>query len=347
MRATLAIVLAAASPQAETGGAGGAQAADRSRVPVGGHPAEIVPFTPPRALRRPVRRDGLPRWWADGRRCSTGCRPAARGGWPLRPFHRQHAIRAAINELRTGSLHSGIDVQARNGQAVYAMQGGTATVAGRGFDAHVRVGRFVYWHIRPWVRTGQYVVPYSTVLGTIVAPAGHVHVTDQLGRVELNPLRPGGRVLRPWRDTAPPVVGIPLFRRDRGVTVEAYDPQSFVVRTTYPTPVLAPAALAWRLRTHRGRRIGGLRWALRGTRVYPFSLARRIYAPGARGGGFRCFARHPRCTPTWRYRLAGGLAPRLPRLAPGRYVLTIYAWDWAGNASALDVRFTRRARASR
>jgi hypothetical protein len=224
------------------------------------------------------------------------------------------------------------------------MQSGTATVTEQGFDTNVQVGRFVYFHVNPWVATGQYVSAYSTVVGTVRSPAGHVHVTDQVGRTELNPLRPGGRVVGPWRDTARPVIGLPHIRRDRRVTVEVYDPQSYVVRTTYATPVLAPAAIAWRLRTRRGRRIGPLHWALRGTRVYPFSIRHRVYAPGARGGGYLCFAFHPRCTPTWRYWLAGGLAPRIPRIARGRYVLTIYAWDWAGNASALDVAFAKGGR---
>jgi hypothetical protein len=91
-------------------------------------------------------------------------------------------------------------------------------------------------------------------------------------------------------------------------------------------------------RARGGRAITGLRWALRGTHVYPFSLRHRIYAPGARGGGFVCFAYHPRCTPNWSYKLAGGLAPRL-QLRPGIYRLHIYAWDWAGNTTARDVRF--------
>jgi hypothetical protein len=339
--AAFAIALAAASPNVESGGFGPQAGAARSRVPVGGHPANVVPFTPPEGLRRPNARDGVPRFWADGGFCSTGCRPGAQSGWPLRPFHSQHAIRAGINELRTGSMHSGIDIQARNGQAAYAMESGTATVTHQGFDTNVQVGRFVYFHVHPWVSTGQYVSAYSTVLGTVIAPGGHLHVTDQIGRTELNPLRPGGRVVGPWKDTAPPVIGIPTMRRDRRIVVEAYDPQSFVVHTTYSTPVLAPAALAWRLRTAGGRRIGVLNWALRGTRVYPFSLRHTIYAPGARGGGFVCFAYHPRCVPRWRYWLAGGLAPRLPRVGVGAYVLTVYAWDWAGNATALDVPFDR------
>ena len=38
------------------------------------------------------------------------------------------------------------------------------------------------------------------------------------------------------------------------------------------------------------------------------------------------------------YWLAGGLTRPLPlsSLPRGRYRLTVYAWDWAGNTSALD-----------
>jgi hypothetical protein len=53
--------------------------------------------------------------------------------------------------------------------------------------------------------------------------------------------------------------------------------------------------------------------------------------------GFLCFARQVVCKPLWRYRLAGGLAPRLPRYNfRGRVRLTVYAWDWAGNVTARD-----------
>jgi hypothetical protein len=326
------------SSHLDSGLAAPAGAATRSRVPVGGHPASVVPFTPSPLLRRPTARERLPRLWADGRACSSGCRPrGAVPGWPLRPFDRQHALRAGLNELRTGSLHGGIDVQARNGQRVFAIQPGYARVLRpTGIDAQVQVGAFVYWHVVPTVRDGQWVVPYRTVVGRVRYPAGHLHLTELRGGRELNPLRPGGRVLSPWRDAARPVIGAPRLRPGGAVWVRAYDPQSFVVRTTYPTPVLAPAALAYRLRTARGRPVGPLHWALRGAHVIPYAFAPRLYAPGARGGGWVCFAYHPRCTPNWHYRLAGGLAPALPRLAPGRYRLSVYAWDWAGNTVARD-----------
>ena len=319
-----------------------ATAATRSTVPVGGHPAGVVPFTPSPRLRPPRRADHLPSFRADGRPCSTGCRPpGAIDGWPLRPFHRQHALRAGLNELRTGSMHIGVDIQARNGQAVYAMSSGAAHVIRHGIDTRVKVGRYLYWHVIPSVSEGQHVSAYRTVVGHVLTPAGHLHLSETLGNDPsderyLDPLRPGGRVLSPYRDLAPPVIGEPHLDGGGVVDLRAYDPQSFVVRTTYVTPVLAPAALAYRLYTAPGRALTPLRWALRGTHVYPFSLAHVIYLPGSRGGGWLCFAYHPRCTPNWHYRLAGGLAPPLPRVAPGTYRLTTYAWDWAGNVTARD-----------
>lgn len=336
-RSPAAQPVATASAEIDSGPA--ANSAARSRVPVGGHPAGVVPFTPAPQLRAPTRADHLPPFWDDGRACSAGCYPGGvRPGWPLKPFHSQHPIRAGLNELRTGSMHVGIDIQAYNGQAVYAIQSGTARVIQpTGIDSRVRVGRFIYWHVIPSVSTGQGVAAYRTVVGHVLTPAGHLHLSEVLGGDDdfVNPLRPGGRVLSPYRDLAPPVIGAPRLLGGGRVDVHAYDPQSFVVRTTYPTPVLAPAALAYRLYDLGGHAVTDLRWALRGTHVYPFSLARVVYAGGARGGGWLCFAFHPRCTPNWNYHLAGGLAPPLPDLH-GRYRLTTYAWDWVGNVTARD-----------
>jgi hypothetical protein len=135
------------------------------------------------------------------------------------------------------------------------------------------------------------------------------------------------------------------------VMVGAFDPQSYVQTATYETPVLAPAALAWRLFSAGGHPLTGLQWALRATQNYPPSLKPVIFAPRARNPGFDCFVFRHVCTPTWNYWLAGGLTQTLPLdvLRPGRYRLSVYAWDWAGNTSALDdwltlpLRHPRRA----
>src|SRR5437016_13689199 len=136
------------------------------------------------------------------------------------------------------------------------MQGVTTQVPRPGFDTPVRVGRFLYWHVIPSVSNGQHVTPYRTVVGHVPTPAGHLHlseVLDAAANYYINPLRAGGRVLAPYRDLAPPVIGTPHIDSGGVVDVAAYDPQSFVVHTTYPTPALAPAALAYRLYDPPGR----------------------------------------------------------------------------------------------
>jgi hypothetical protein len=77
---------------------------------------------------------------------------------------------------------------------------------------------------------------------------------------------------------------------------------------------------------------------MRGSQHFATSLKPVIFAPGASNPGFNCFFRRRRCIPNWVYWLAGGLTQPLPLagLAPGRYRLTVYAWDWVGNTSALD-----------
>jgi hypothetical protein len=105
--------------------------------------------------------------------------------------------------------------------------------------------------------------------------------------------------------------------------------------------VLAPAALAWRLYDARGRAITGLNWALNSSGYISPSLKPVIFAPGASNPGFACFYTQLICIPNWVYNLAGGLTPQLPfgAIRRGRYRLTIYAWDFAGNTSALDYWF--------
>jgi hypothetical protein len=257
-------------------------------------------------------------------------------GWPVRPFHRAHLLRAGMNELRPANLHFGVDILARDGTPVYAVQGGTAqAIVTTGVDARVRVGSFEYWHIRPLVHEGQYVRPYATPVGVVLPRAGHVHLSEVRGAQYLNPLRPGGRVLAPWRDTAPPVLAPPRVLRGGRVLIRGFDPQTSGASRT---PVLGLAGLAYRLYGEGGRR-GGLHWAFRGTRHLPNRLRGRVYAPGSHPAQAECATNPHPCRPDWRYRLAGGLAPRL-QLRPRRaYRLVAYAFDWAGHRSALDTRF--------
>jgi hypothetical protein len=301
------------------------------------------PFALTPGQRRSRPGDGLVPFEADGGACSTGCRAAVQPGWPLRPFHRQHPLRSGLNEIRPSGLHIGFDIQARDHQLVYGMQSGTARIIKTGGldKGVVQVGQFVYWHLDLRVRDGQWADAYHTPLGAIHAGFGHVHLSEVVGGEQLNVLRPGGRTLAPWNDTEAPIIGKPKIYGDGTVTVGVFDPQSFVAKIKYETPVLAPAALAYRLFDAQGHRIGGLQWALRSTRHLADGLQRVIFAPGATNPGFTCFALRRICKPTWRYWLAGGLAPRLPlaSLGPGAYRLVIYAYDYADNVTARDVWF--------
>ena len=297
------------------------------------------PFAPSPAQRPARRSDGLPAFWADGGSCSVGCRPIGAGdGWPIKPFHRPHGLRAGLNERRRANMHIGVDIQARDGTDVYAMQGGIAQVTAVGtVDEHVQVGDYSYWHVHHHVASGQRVVPYKTVIGTVIATAGHVHVSEHSGGRYLNPLRPGGRVLRPWADTLAPVIGEPSVIKDGSgyhATVEAFDPQSYRELVTYRTPVLAVAALAVRGFDATGQDLTGLRWALRGSQHYPDADRFVVYAHGAHTRGWSCFATRLACPPLWRYRLTDGLTPPLP-LAVRR--IAVYAYDWAGNVSVREV----------
>jgi hypothetical protein len=300
---------------------------------------DIWPFSISRLQRPPIRADRLKPFWADGGFCSVGCTASGTPGWPIKPFHQQHAIRAGINELRPANFHVGVDIEAADLQWVYAIQSGSAswTPTGSYGDYKVTVGPFTYWHIVPNVANGQYVVAYKTKIGAIETGFGHLAFQEGGDNGYLNPLRPGGN-LRPYTDSEPPVIGIPRVFSDGHVIVGTFDPQSFIHKESYETPVLAPAALAWRLYNARGRPLTGLEWAMRGSGYISPGLKPVIFAPGASNPGFECFYTKLRCIPNWVYNLAGGLTQPLPlgSLARGRYRLTVYAWDWAGNRSALD-----------
>jgi hypothetical protein len=287
---------------------------------------DVFPFAPSPENRPPARRDGLPRSFRAGA-CSTGCRPGvARRGWPIKPFFATHALRAGLNERRDSGFHVGIDIQAPNRARVYALTSGRASVPqASGDDERVRVGRLEYWHLDRRVSAGDRVIAYRTVIGTIKRNFKHVHLSEiGPGGAYLDPLRPGGRVLAPYGDSERPVIRAPQRRRGR-LVVEAFDPQStnsFAGR--YRTPVLAPAALAWRVRG------GPLRWVIRGRWLQPEAVG-AVYAPGARSPGFSCFRYRVVCIPTCRYVLAAGAPRRGTRI-------TAYAWDWAGNVVARDGR---------
>jgi len=174
----------------------------------------------------------------------AGVRPSY--GWPIKPFNRQHPVRANLNDPRNGDgdakgFHFGIDVSAPNGTAVYAIEAGQVFLT-RGRMAVAVKGTtrtFGYWHIMPAVRNHQ-IVRVHQLLGYICNNDGgneHVHLAERRGNEYLNPLRPGG--IGPYVDRTPPAVAsVEFFHRGREVASDALSGRVDIVVEALDTPSL-------------------------------------------------------------------------------------------------------------
>ena len=148
--------------------------------------------------------------------------------WPVKPFGQPHPIRGSFGDPRTlffgpptdrtlyagnGSFtfHTGVDVAAPDGTAVYPVESGSVRSVSNTWIAVEAGGRvFQYWHIAAVVSVGQQVDAQSTVLGHILRGSGHVHLTEIDNGVTVNPLAPGH--LTPYTDTTVPTVASVRFR---------------------------------------------------------------------------------------------------------------------------------------
>jgi murein DD-endopeptidase MepM/ murein hydrolase activator NlpD len=142
--------------------------------------------------------------------------------WPIKPFHKQHPIRANFGDPRTlfvntmltdglqgpGTFlfHNGIDIAAPGGTPVYPVVSGkvhyidNAAISVRTDDLRV----FQYFHLVLRVREGQDVVAGRTVLGYVMRAYEHVHLSEIRGERVWNPLARGG--IAPYRDKTVPEV---------------------------------------------------------------------------------------------------------------------------------------------
>jgi hypothetical protein len=262
---------------------------------------------------------------------------------------------------------------------VHAIEGGPVHFAtphgARGF---VRIGHFGYGHVDPLVSTGDIVAPGQHVAWTC-AGDWHVHLSEFVftsgGNLTVNPLRPGGK-LDPYVDTAAPeirevrfyTVAYPAWGRrpttsvarlppagvrlEKGalagrvdVRVRVSDPQSFI-GWFRDLPHLAAPHHPFRLQVtileaateRRVRR----REAFRSEQVLD-QPAGRHFAPGTEQNlpASGCMRRHGElsCDGVYWFRLFP-LGWDTTRLADGRYVVQVKAWDAAGNVAAVDVPVT-------
>jgi murein DD-endopeptidase MepM/ murein hydrolase activator NlpD len=226
--------------------------------------------------------------------------PAAYG-WPVKPFDRQHPVRANLNDPRIGheggtAFHFGIDISVPDGTPVYAVTGGEAYV--RPGNVSVADGgrhSFGYWHVRAAVVNHQQVRRHQ-LLGWVNPGWEHVHFAELAHGVYLNPLRPGG--LGPYADVSAPEIGEITLKRLAGggfqVLANAYDTPSPRVPGGWTNEPVSPALLQWRV-FRNGHAVTGWQTAADfRTQMLDRKLFESVYAPPTRQNhkgkaGLYCF----------------------------------------------------------
>lgn len=296
---------------------------------------------------------------------------AGRYPWPVKPFDRQHPVRGSFGDPRTVfaaspnlrgvmtgggsfSLHTGIDVAAPDGTAVYPVVSGTVDyVNGEWVRVQTGGGRaFEYWHIRAAVHVGDRVEAQRTVLGRILRGSAHVHLTELENGRSTNPLAPGH--IGPYADhTTPLVTGISIRRsettsgqlpnlvRGRVVLVAgAADRPTLNAPDEWSGLPVAPALITWRIKSWNGNVVRGRQVAA----DFRDTLASRsfwqVYARGTYQN-MAVFGRHYSWAQPGAYLFR--LTPRpfdTHTLRDGPYDLVVTATDIRGNSSSLSQRFT-------
>jgi Peptidase family M23 len=292
-------------------------------------------------------------------------------GYPVKPFHREHPIRAYLGEPRmifrgpptrhglmesTGSFsfHQGVDIFAPNGTAVYPVASGTVS---RVSTEWVRVdsgggSAFEYWHIHPLVSVGQHVHAYATVLGHIRKPEMHVHLTQyQHGRV-VNPLAPGH--LGPFTDTTKPQVhsitivsnggsnDLPNFVRGQiRVLADASDLPTKPVPGIWGGLPTIPERLTWRIQHWTGKVVDREHTAFDFRSGVPSNTSFwNVYARGTYQN-MAVFGPHYSYLQPGDYLFRLTHTPFDTRTVPdGVYDIVVTATDMRGNHGSLSQRFT-------
>ena len=298
-------------------------------------------------------------------------------GYPIKPFDREHPIRANFGDPRSNfhgpptldtvlhgagsfSFHQGVDISAPNGTAVYPVVDGTvATAAGDWVGVRSDGGRgFEYWHIRPLVKVGQHVEARKTILGRIIKPAGHVHLTEYQDGKVVNPLAPGR--LTPYHDRTRPSVNSISFRRSdtgpavlpgfvRGsveIVVDAQDTPSMAVRGEWRNLPVSPALLTYRIKSWAGKTVVPRRVAVDYRTTVPQNSA--FWSVYARGTYQNMSVFGPHYSYLQRGCFLFKLTPKpfdTRKLHDGVYDIVVTATDIRGNSDSQSLRFTVHNRA--
>ena len=293
-------------------------------------------------------------------------------GYPVKPFDRPHAIRGVFGDprtifndpptaagiLRSGgqfNFHTGVDISAPDGTAVYPVVSGTvATVEHDWVAVDTGGGRtFEYRHLQPSVRLGRHVDAQRTVLGTILRGCKHVHLTELVNGRPVNPLQPGH--LTPYTDTTTPTVASISFKTsDTGdgvlanfvkgkvqMVAEAYDTPTLPVPGIWHGMPVTPAMVTWTIRSWTGKGVVPTRVAVDFRATEPSgSTFWNSYGRGT-FQNMSVFGKHyswlqPGC---FLFKLTPGPFDTR-QLHDGVYEVVVTATDIRGNSSSLSHRFT-------
>jgi hypothetical protein len=274
------------------------------------------------------------------------CATVSSYGWPVKPFHRPHAVRGSFGDPRVGlapsgvgltySFHTGVDVVADDGTPVYATLSGRVGLDPKNPDAvWINDGlgtSFSYWHVVPAVRPGERVTAYETIVGHVQRPWGHVHFSEIHDGAFQNPLRPGA--MGPYIDrTVPEVTAVTLEHDARPVRTDAAhgsldviaqvdDPPANPIAPPWDGLAVMPAEVRWRVVGPHG---AGTRWAT------AFDVTRTIPGDASYGRVFAQWTRQNHPDKGGRYRVYLAHALLTSELPNGLYRVDVRASDVCGN----------------
>ncbi|MCF6270186.1 MAG: hypothetical protein L3J41_10770 [Melioribacteraceae bacterium] len=150
-----------------------------------------------------------------------------KGSWPFPPFNSSLRISGTFAEFRntlsSDHFHNAVDIPQADGSLTYSSHDGTVYSLNReGSNAYIRIAtqignkwkHLTYLHVRPTpsISIGDEVKKGETIIATIVAGMGHVHLIERelvstisTSGVEINNLRMGGG-LTPYVDNWAPEI---------------------------------------------------------------------------------------------------------------------------------------------
>ena len=270
--------------------------------------------------------------------------------WPLKPFDREHPVRANFDDPRVEfvgdelatNFHFGIDIAATDGTPVYAVAPGIASRHGDYVDVLAASGRdFGYWHVTPAVKNHR-AVKQGDLLGHVERGWGHVHFAENLNGVYVNPLRRGA--LAPYTDATPPTVeAVSVTRAATAVdpakvsgvvdlTCDAYDVPEIDPPWPWQESRVTPALIRWRIVAADGE--PATRWKTAVDfrfALLPDGLFSLVYARGTKQNRSNRPGRYVF------YLAEGWSSAKLPN---GSYRLVVGAWDIRGNGGYGTLPFT-------